>query len=316
MRVIIAGATGFIGQALCQALHRDYELVALTRDARRAAGVVREYAKVVEWDARTTSGWAPQVEGAQAIVNLAGENLGEGRWTASRKTSILQSRTNSANAIVDAIEGAKSKPGVVIQASAVGYYGSRGDETLDEESPPGAGLLADVCRRVESIAARAARQKVRHVELRTGLVLGRGGGALPGLMRPFRLFVGGRVGSGRQWVSWISLHDAVRAIRFLMENKSPKGPFNLTAPNPVTMRQFCRVLGQALHRPAWTILPGFAARLAFGEMADEVLLASQKVVPKRLLEAGFQFDYSDLKTTLEAIFQAAGQGTAGTEGTR
>jgi uncharacterized protein (TIGR01777 family) len=306
MRVIIAGATGFIGQALCRALHQGYELVALTRDARRAAGVVGEYAKVVEWDARTTSGWARQVEGAAAIVNLTGENLAGGRWTASRKTSILQSRTNSANAIADAIEGAKDKPGVVIQASAVGYYGSRDDETLYEGSPPGASFLADVCRRVESISARAARQKVRHVELRTGLVLDRGGGALPGLMRPFQLFVGGRVGGGRQWVSWISLHDAIRAIRFLMENKNLEGPFNLTAPNPAMMRQFCWVLGQVLHRPAWTILPGFAARLAFGEMADEVLLASQKVVPKRLLEAGFQFEHPDLKAALETILQGAG----------
>jgi uncharacterized protein (TIGR01777 family) len=307
MRVIIAGATGFIGQTLCQALHRDYELVVLTRDARRAAGTMKEYAKVAEWDARTASGWARQVEGAAAIVNLAGENLAEGRWTASRRTSILQSRTNSANAIADAIEGARNKPGVVVQASAVGYYGSRGDETLDEQSPPGAGLLADVCRRVESIAARAARQNVRHVELRTGLVLGRHGGALPSLMRPFQLFVGGRVGSGRQWVSWISLHDAVRAIRFLIENKDAKGPFNLTAPDPVTMRQFGRTLGQVLHRPAWTVLPAFAARLAFGEMADEVLLASQRVVPKRLLEAGFTFDYLDLKAALEAVLQGAGE---------
>jgi uncharacterized protein (TIGR01777 family) len=313
MRVIIAGATGFVGQALCRALHHDYELVALTRDARRAAGVVREYAKVGEWDARTTSGWARQVEGARAIVNLAGESLAGGRWTASRKTSILQSRTNSANAIVDAIEGAKDKPAVVIQASAVGYYGSRNGETLDEESPPGTGFLADVCKRTESIAARVARQKVRHVQLRTGLVLGRGGGALPDLMRPFQLFLGGRVGTGRQWVSWISLHDAVRAIRFLVENENPKGPFNLTAPNPVTMRQLCRTLGQVLHRPVWTILPGIAARAAFGEMADEVLLASQRVVPKRLLEAGFVFDHPGLRTALEAVLQGARDQPAGAE---
>jgi uncharacterized protein (TIGR01777 family) len=316
MRVIIAGATGFIGQALCRALYRDYELVVLTRDARRGGGVVKEYARVAEWDARTTSGWARQVEGAAAIVNLAGENLAEGRWTASRKTSILQSRTNSANAIMDAVEGARSKPGVVVQASAVGYYGSRGDEVLNEAAPSGTGLLADVCRRVEATAARAARQKVRHVELRTGLVLGRHGGALPSLMRPFQLFIGGRVGSGRQWVSWISLHDAVRAIRFLIENADARGPFNVTAPDPVTMRQFSQTLGQVLHRPAWAILPAFAARLAFGEMADEVLLASQRVGPKRLLEAGFKFDYPDLKAALEVVLQGEGQPPAAAEARR
>jgi uncharacterized protein (TIGR01777 family) len=303
MRVIIAGATGFIGRALCRELRGDYELVALTRDARRAAAIVKECAKIVEWDARTTSGWAGQVEGAFAVINLAGENLAAGRWTPSMKMSILQSRTNSANAIVDAIEGARNKPRVVIQASAVGYYGSRGDETLAEDSPPGDNFLAEVCRKTESIAARAGRQNVRCVQLRTGIVLGREGGVLPRLMRPFRFFLGGRVGSGNQWVSWISLADDVQAIRFLMENQGQQGPFNVASPNPVTMRQFSRELGRALRRPAWGVLPGFAARLAFGEMADEVLLASQQAIPKRLLEAGFEFRYADLKTALEAIIR-------------
>jgi uncharacterized protein (TIGR01777 family) len=303
MRVIIAGATGFIGQALCRELHGDYELVALTRDARRAAATVKEYAKIVEWDARTTSGWASQVEGAYAIINLAGESLAEGRWTASKKTSILQSRTNSANAIADAVEGAKNKPGVVIQASAVGYYGSRDDETLTEDSPPGGNLLADVCRRTEVIAARAGRQNVRYVLLRTGVVLGQEGGMLPRLMRPFRFFLGGRVGSGNQWISWIALQDDIRAIRFLMENQSLQGPFNVTSPKPVTMKEFSRILGQVLRRPAWGMLPGFAARLMFGEVADEVLLASQQAIPERLLEAGFTFKHADLTTALEAIIR-------------
>ena len=303
MRVIISGATGFIGRALCRELHGTYELVALTRDARRAAGSVREYARIVEWDARTTSGWARHIEGAYAVVNLAGENLGEGRWTASKKMSILQSRTNSANAIVDAVEGAKNKPAVVIQASAVGYYGSRNDETLDEDSSPGGGFLADVCRRVESIVARVGRHGVRHVQLRPGLVLAREGGALPRMMRPFRFLLGGHVGNGRQWLSWISLRDQVRAIRFLMDRQDLQGGFNLTSPEPVTMKQFSRILGKALGRPAWTVLPSFAARLAFGEMADEVLLASQRAVPKRLLEAGFEFNDPDLKTALEAIIR-------------
>jgi hypothetical protein len=303
MRVIISGATGFVGRALCRELHGTYELIALTRDARRAAASVKDYAKVVEWDARTTSGWARHIEGAYAVVNLAGENLGEGRWTASKKMSILQSRTNSANAIVDAVEGAKNKPAVVIQASGVGYYGSCGDEVLDEDSPPGSGFLADVCRRVESIIARVGRRGVRHVELRPGLVLGREGGVLPRMMQAFRLFLGGYVGNGRQWLSWISLLDHLRAIRFLMDRQDLQGPFNLASPGPVTMKQFSRMLGQTLGRPAWTMLPGFAARLAFGEVADEVLLASQRAVPKRLLEAGFEFNDPDLRTTLLAIIR-------------
>lgn len=301
MRVIIFGATGFIGRALCRELRSDYELIALTRDVRRAATIVRECAKIVEWDARTTSGWAGQVEGAHAIINLAGESLADGRWTPSKKMSILQSRTNSANAIADAVEGARNKPGVVIQASAVGYYGSRGDETLTEDSPPGEGFLAEVCRKTEAVAARVSRQNVRHVQLRTGIVLGRGAGVLPRMMRPFRFFLGGRVGSGNQWISWISLQDDIRAIRFLMENQSLQGPFNLASPRPVTTKEFSRILGQVLQRPAWTVLPAFAAQLAFGEMADEVLLASQQAIPKRLEEAGFKFNDVDLKNALEAI---------------
>ena len=303
MRVIISGATGFIGQALCRELCGDYELVALTRDARRAATIMRQFARIVEWDARTTSGWAGQVEGAYAVINLAGENLSTGRWTMSKKNSILQSRTNSANAIADAVEGARHKPRVVIQASAVGYYGSRGDETLAEDSPPGDDFLAEVCRKTESVIARVSRQDVRCVRLRTGIVLGRDGGVLPRLMRPFRFFLGGRVGGGNQWVSWIGLNDDIRAIRFLMESQGLSGPFNVCSPKSVTMKEFSRELGQVLHRPAWGVLPGFAARLAFGEMADEVLLVSQQVIPKRLQEAGFKFNQADLRTALEAIIR-------------
>jgi uncharacterized protein (TIGR01777 family) len=302
-RVIIAGATGFIGRALCQELCSDYELVVLTRDVRRAGEAVKDRAKAVEWDARTTSGWARQVEGAFAVVNLAGENLGDGRWTPSKRMSLLQSRTNSAGAIVDAVEGAKNKPGVVIQASGVGYYGSRDDDTLDEGSASGEGFLAEVCRKTESVIARAGRHRVRHVELRSGIVLGREGGALPKLMRPYRFFLGGRIGDANQWLSWISLRDEVRAIRFLMETQGLAGPFNLSSPKPVTMKEFGRILGQVLGRPAWTVVPGFVLRLALGEMADEVLLASQKAVPRRLLEAGFTFQDADLKTALASIIQ-------------
>lgn len=303
MRVIISGATGFIGQALCRELRGDYELVALTRDIKRAGAIVKECAKIVEWDARTTSGWASQIEGAHAVINLAGENLAAGHWTPSRKMSILQSRTNSANAIADAAEAARNKPRVVIQASAVGYYGSRDDETLTEDSPPGKGFLAEVCRKTEVIAARVGRKNVRHVQLRMGIVLAQEGGVLPRLIRPFRFFLGGRVGNGNQWVSWICQQDAIRAIRFLMENQNLGGPFNLTSPKPVTMKELSRILGRVLGRPAWAVLPGFAARLAFGEMADEVLLASQQAIPKRLLEAGFNFSYADLRTALDAILR-------------
>jgi len=298
-RVVIAGATGFIGRALCRRLHGAYELIALSRDAKRAVGAVGEYAKVFEWDARTASTWAAQVEGAHAIINLAGENVAEGRWRQSKRDSITQSRTNSAHAIVDAVAGARKKPSVVIQASAVGYYGSRDDETLHEDSPSGSGFLAEVCRKVEAIGTRIDRVGVRYVAIRTGAVLGREGGALPRLAAPFRFFLGGHVGSGRHWFSWISLDDEIEAIRFLMEDPNLRDACNLTAPHPVTMKQFVGILGQVLHRPAWTVVPGFAVRLALGQMADEVLLTSQRVIPRKLIDAGFQFRYPDLKAALE-----------------
>jgi uncharacterized protein (TIGR01777 family) len=302
-RVIIAGATGFIGRALCRELHRDHEIIALSRDVAKAARIVGEYATAAEWDARTASGWARHVEGAHAIINLAGEDISRGRWTQAKRDSIMQSRTNSANAILDAVNTAKNKPAVVIQASGVNYYGSRGADVLDESSPSGSGFLAEVTRKVESLVARTEKAGVRWVATRSGIVLGREGGALPRFMTPFRFYVGGHVGSGRQWVSWISLHDEIRALRFLMEHANLQGAFNLTAPNPATMKQFARTLGQVLHRPAWTFLPGFVARLAFGQMADEALLGSQKALPRRLTEAGFSFEYADLRTALEAILR-------------
>ncbi len=302
-RVIIAGATGFLGRALCQALHKDYEVIALSRDALRAAGAIGEWAKVMEWDARTAGTWAGQVEGAHAVINLAGENLAAGRWTRTRRASIVQSRTNGVSAIVDAVSVAKLKPAVVIQASAVGYYGSRGDELLDEDSDAGSGFLADVCRRTEAVAARVERLGVPYVATRSGLVLGQEGGVLPKFITPFRFFVGGSLGTGQQWISWIGLEDEIRAIRFLIENPNLTGAFNLTAPNPVTMKEFSRVLGQVLGKPTWTVVPASVLRLVFGQMAVETVLASQKTIPRRLLEAGFTFRYPELQAALEAIIR-------------
>jgi uncharacterized protein (TIGR01777 family) len=304
-RVIISGATGFIGRALCRALHGDYEIVVLSRDATRAASILGEYASVVEWGSGAGA-WARQVEDAYAVINLAGENLATGRWTPPTRDRIMQSRTNSAGAVVDAISRAQNKPVVVVQASAVGYYGSRGEEVLDEHSGVGGGFLADVCHRTESIAAGVERSSVRQVTLRSGLVLGREGGALPRFMAPYRFYLGGWLGSGRQWVSWIGLEDEIRAIRFLMENQSLKGAFNLTSPKPVTMEQFSRTLGQVLARPAWTVVPAFALRLLVGPMADEAILTSQKAIPKRLMEAGFRFKYPELRAALEAIIRGEG----------
>jgi len=301
MRVVITGATGFIGRALCKELCKDYELIALSRDASRAAKSISEWAKVIEWDGRTTGSWFQQANGARAIINLAGENVASGRWNESRKADILHSRLDSARAVIEAIKQMDKKPAVVIQASAIGWYGPRSDESLDEDSTPGKGFLASVCRGAESAAEEIEELGVRCVVIRTGVVLGRDGGAFPKMVKPFRLYFGGYLGSGRQWFSWIHLEDQVAAIKFLMENESLKGAFNLTAPQPVTMKEFSKILGKVMHRPVWFNPPAFAARLAFGEMADEMLLAGQKVLPKRLLNTGFDFKYTNVKQALKDI---------------
>ncbi|UCF17132.1 MAG: TIGR01777 family oxidoreductase [Phycisphaerales bacterium] len=303
MRVVVTGATGFIGSALCRELQGSYEVVALSRDAEKALRSVGDSARVVEWDGRTAGSWACEFEGALAVVNLAGDNVASGRWTESKKSSILRSRLDCSRAVAEAVKRAKAKPKVVVQASAIGYYGNRADEELDEKSGPGAGFLSDVCRQCEAFAAEFEGMGVRCAVIRTGVVLGRGGGALVRLMQPFRYYLGGHIGSGRQWFSWINLEDEVAAIRFLMEHEGMKGAFNLTSPQPVTMKEFCRQLGRAMGRPARLAVPGFVMRLALGEMAREMLLGGQKVLPRRLLDAGFEFKFSEVRGSLNSILR-------------
>jgi uncharacterized protein (TIGR01777 family) len=298
MRVVITGATGFIGRALCKELHKDYEIVALTRNIESARKSIGDMAKVVLWDAKTAAGWVEEADGAFAIINLAGENAASGRWNKARKSRILQSRLDAVSAVVETIKQLKNKPRVVIQTSAIGWYGLSLDESFDEDSPSGKGFLASVCRDIESSAEEYERLGVRCAVIRTGVVLGRDGGAFPKMATPFRFYFGGYLGSGRQWFSWIHLDDEVAAIKFLMENEHLKGPFNLTAPEPVTMKEFSKILGKVMHRPVWFNAPAFAARLAFGEMANEMLLAGQKVLPKRLLNTGFVFKYTNVKQAL------------------
>lgn len=301
MRVVVTGATGFIGRALCKALYRDYEIIALSRRIDHARQSIGHIAKVVEWDAKTPAGWKDEADGAYAMINLAGENAGSGRWNKARKSRILNSRLDATSAIVAAIREVENKPKVVVLASAIGYYGSRQDEQLDESSAPGEGFLANVCRQVERFVEEIESLGVRCVAIRTGIVLGRHGGALPRLVRPFRFFLGGHLGSGNQWFSWISLDDEIAAIRFLLEHEPLRGAFNLTAPQPVTMKEFCKTLGKALHRPSWMHVPAFILRLALGEIADEMLLSGQRVSPKRLLEAGFEFRYPEVEKALIVI---------------
>lgn len=302
MKVLIAGASGFIGKALCEELSCDYEVIALSRDVRRAATVIGEYAKVIEWDGRTTGTWVKHADDSYAIINLAGESIASGKWTHSKKAGILHSRLDTTRAIVSGIKQLKNKASVVIQASAIGYYGRCGDEELTEKSPSGKGFLAEVCKGVELCTEPLPEIGVRLVIIRTGVVLGKDGGALPRLAKPFKYFLGGHPGSGKQWFSWISLEDEIAAIKFLMENEGQQGVFNLTAPDSVRMKQFCKKLGRALKSPSWTFVPGFILRKFFGEMADEMILSGQKVLPEKLLAAGFQFKYPKVSEALKDIY--------------
>ncbi len=300
-QVVITGATGFIGRALCRDLCNDYKVIALSRDIRRASKSIGEFADIFEWDGRTTGTWIHKADGAFAIINLAGENVASGRWNPSKKAGILHSRLDATRAIISAIKQVDTKPSVIIQSSAVGYYGSCGAQQLNEQSPSGKGFLADVCRKVEFCAEQIENLGVRLVVIRTGVVIGQDGGALPRLARPFKFFLGGHPGSGKQWISWISIEDQVGAIRFLLENQNQQGVFNLTAPEPVTMKNFCKTLGRISHRPSLFGVPGFILHLTLGEMADEILLSGQRVVPVKLLDAGFRFEYEKVKDALIAV---------------
>ena len=300
MQVIITGGTGLIGRALSAALVADgAEVILLSRDPERHTGLPTG-TRAERWDARTAAGWGQLVEGADTIVNLAGENLSEGRWTAERKRAIAESRVNAGRAVVEAVEIATRRPRVVIQASAVGYYGPHGDEEVAEDTPPGTDFLARVCVDWEASTAPVEALGVRRAVIRSGVVLSREGGALPRLILPFRIFMGARLGSGRQWFPWIHIADEVAGIRFLMESEDARGPFNLTAPNPVTNAQLTRTLARVLGRPAFMRVPAFALRLAFGEVAS-ALLTGQRAVPRRLLAMGFAFRFPNLNTALRDL---------------
>ena len=302
MRVIILGATGFIGRSLCKILvGAGYEVVALTRDKNKGREILGKGIEVVEWDSKSAEGWESHANGAYALVNLIGENLASGRWTQERKKSILESRLNAGKAVSMAIQLAQSKPKVVIQASAIGYYSSRSDEILDESSEPGEGFLSEVAVKWED-STKEVEPQVRRAIIRTSPVLGRSGGILTRLIRPFRFFLGGPVGSGKQWFPWIHLDDEVGAIRFLMEREDLQGAFNLTAPAQLMMKDFYHTLGKAMRRPSWLPIPGFVLRLLFGEMAQETILSEQRVVPKRLMEAGYKFIYPKAEEALKEIF--------------
>lgn len=298
MRLVVAGGTGFLGAPLVSALRADgHNVLLLSR-------VAKPQRSVITWLPDGTAGaWASFLDGADAAINLAGHTIASfPRWTRVHKRRVLDSRIFATRSIVRAIESVERKPRLLINASGVGYYGDRRDEVLTEQSAPGSGFLADVCRAWEAEAARAERAGTRVALVRSGVVLERDGGALPQMMLPFRLFAGGPAGSGRQYLPWIHRSDWVALIRWMLSLADARGAFNATAPTPVTNEEFARALGRAMHRPSFMRAPAFALRLALGEMAGPLLLESQRAVPVRALERGFQFKYPTLGEALGAIF--------------
>ena len=301
MRILIAGGTGLIGTALVKSLRDNgNEVIILTRAPEQAGERAVSGVRLEMWDGRSTAGWGPLVEEVDAIVNLAGEGIADGRWTAARKRRIRDSRVEAGQALVAAVAEADAKPGVLIQSSAVGYYGPCADEILTEEAAAGSDFLAEVCVEWEASTVGVEEMGVRRPVIRTGVVLSAEGGAFPRMALPFRLFAGGPLGSGKQYFPWIHIDDEVAAIRFLLSSETASGPYNLTAPDPLRNRDFVRLLGRAMRRPAIVPTPSFALKAIFGEMST-VLLDGQRAVPARLQEAGFEYAYTDAGGALKDL---------------
>lgn len=301
MRVAITGATGLIGRPLCSSLiERGYDLIILTRTPDRARRLFPS-ATISGWDVGTGPAPARDLQGLDGIIHLAGSPVASKRWTPQQKALIRISRVDGTHHLIQALRHCSPPPGVLLNSSAVGFYGDRNSEVLDESSPPGTGFMADVCRRWEGEAEVARTLGVRVVLLRTGMVLARQGGALPRMIPPFKWFVGGPLGSGKQWISWIHIKDVVESMIFLLENQQAQGAFNLTAPSPATNAELSRALGKTLGRPSIFKVPAFVLRLLLGEMAKELLLVSQRVQPRGLLSLNYPFQFSRLEDALQDL---------------
>lgn len=299
MKVTIAGGSGFIGEAVVRdLLSQGHEVAVLTRNPQKSGA-----GRPLVWDAKSQGAWSKDVAAADVVLNLAGENIGE-RWTEERKVRLIESRVGATRALVAAIAAEPQRKRTFINASAIGFYGPRGDEILDENASRGEGFLADLAARWEEEAG-AAETFARLVIFRFGVVLGSGGGALAKMLLPFKLGVGGRIGSGRQWFSWVALDDVTRAILWAIKDENARGVFNITAPNPVTNAHFTRALGRALHRPTVFPIPSAGMKILFGQMADETLLSGQRVIPSRMIDRGFRFDHDTVESALQRALTRA-----------
>lgn len=301
MKIVLAGGTGFIGRGIIERFAREsHSIVLLTRRASQSYPAWPSV-RTVLWDARSVGDWAVELDGADAVMNFVGEPLDAKRWTARQKETIIASRVEPTRALIEAIRRARQKPPALINASAVGYYGPVEHDAVTEERGPGSDFLAHVVTRWENEATRATQQGVRVVLLRMGVVLARDGGALKKMALPFRLYLGGHLGSGRQWFPWVHREDVAGVVDFALHQPALAGPVNVVAPQAVTMKQFCVALGKAMRRPSWAPVPSLVLRVLLGEMAD-MLLTGQRVVPAQLMRHNYTFRFPGLDDALRDIF--------------
>jgi len=300
MKILVSGAHGLVGKALTKSLTTDgYELVSLVRRERVVGN------PEIEWDPHQGSIDAAHLEGFDAVVHLAGENIASGRWSNEKKQKIRDSRVQGTTLLSETLSRLARPPATFISASAIGYYGDRGNETLTEKSGPGSDFLSKVCVEWEQATRSAEAKGIRTVHARFGIILDPKGGALEKMLTPFRMGIGGRVGDGNQWMSWITLADVIGGLTYLLEKSQLQGAVNFVSPNPVTNAEFTKALGNVLSRPTLFPVPAFAARVAFGEMADALLLSSAKVEPVALTDEGFQFQYPKLPQALGKILKTS-----------
>ncbi len=301
MHIVVTGGSGFIGRPLCASLCQEgHRVTLLTRRKEEVQPSCGSTVTAVEWNGKEAGAWEHGLEGADAVINLAGAPIADARWTDARKRLLTESRVLTTRLLVEALSRRSSKPRTLISASGIGYYGASDDRLLDEGAARGQGFLANLCLQWEAEALRAAQLGTRVVILRTGMVLEQDGGALPKMLLPFRLLAGGPIMPGTQWVSWIHRRDHIGLIQWLLATPNVSGPVNAVAPEAVTMNKFCEVLGQVLHRPSWLPLPGFALHVALGELGT-LMTTGQRVNPAKALSGGYVFHYPTLEPALRAI---------------